>query len=685
MRLQCADVWTPLQEEVRQLRMLNELQQRSLEEAQHTITSQAAGMEVQQRLGDSSVEAYKMEARAASERCDRLAARLSAVEAEKNESDALAGRCLVAEGERDQMREELVMLRERWEQQGRVLMSLNETERSLRADLNDLTKQKDMLELDKSYLSRELANMNMKYEAESRLVDAQKLQTSGMESKVQELTEKLLQLQLTHRSEFDSRLQSEVRQMKERAQQEMEELKSTSKEIIDRENKVLREAKASLEGQLQSARAELTIVTSKLDKSREQLFAIQSSKDSDIAMLRAESKLSSYNLSATSANYEERCAQLRQMSLELAQSREEANTLRTAVQQLEAQAGRDLLDVTAERDSLRHKLIVYDALETNIDQAVVMVASSEGAGTRGPKGELHPVLQDFVHYPMDPSRRLSQCLAAVSRALAVERERDALASEMAQTKATLAEKIRQLEVANGALARVPHPHGYLLNKARALDDTISKQTQQLLIAEKKAADLTARLEAETKARALVQQRLDQLLKQRAEVEGLRVLLERMQDYEENEVNASSSESEESDDETIGEKQNTHSRILGQVSSREAHVAESAQRCRGGPVDKLNKTWNSTGSGDVCSPSQSRREDAYSSPQRSPGRVGHHNPPKGMSPDLFIKMTSPYPEKTRNADTLTSDFGSGHQSHFDTGLSVTPMGKSPAWHKRDTLH
>lgn len=49
---------------------------------------------------------------------------------------------------------------------------------------------------------------------------------------------------------------------------------------------VLREAKAALEGQLQAARMELTALGAKFDEAREELFVIQSAKDSDIAALR---------------------------------------------------------------------------------------------------------------------------------------------------------------------------------------------------------------------------------------------------------------------------------------------------------------------------------------------------------------------------------------------------------------
>ena len=50
--------------------------------------------------------------------------------------------------------------------------------------LDHLRKSKDMLELDKSYLSRELTAMASKYDEASRLVEAQKSSTMTAELKV---------------------------------------------------------------------------------------------------------------------------------------------------------------------------------------------------------------------------------------------------------------------------------------------------------------------------------------------------------------------------------------------------------------------------------------------------------------------------------------------------------------------
>lgn len=155
---------------------------------------------------------------------------------------------------------------------------------------------------------------------------------------------------------------------------------------------------------------------------------------------------------------------------------------------------------------------------------------------------------EFARYPSDPNRRLAQCVAAVSRALEAQKESEAHHQEAQQWKTKCTEVSRQLDVANRALSAVPHPQGYLINKNRELEDMISKQQQSLTEQETTLTDLTTQLSESVEAKAHLSHRLEQLLRQRAEVEGLRVLLERMQQYEEEEVNASSSEEdEESDD------------------------------------------------------------------------------------------------------------------------------------------
>ncbi len=89
------------------LRRQNEQLQSQLHEATWSISALRADMEVQKKLSESTVEAFKMEARAAVERSERLGDRLKEEERQRVEAQLQAGRCAAAEKELEQIRQEV--------------------------------------------------------------------------------------------------------------------------------------------------------------------------------------------------------------------------------------------------------------------------------------------------------------------------------------------------------------------------------------------------------------------------------------------------------------------------------------------------------------------------------------------------------------------------------------------------
>ena len=84
-------------------------------------------------------------------------------------------------------------------------------------------------------------------------------------------------------------------------------MKQVSREILDRENRVLREAKSALESENSSLKQQLAKTVDNKDSLRQELHLLQSQKESEVAHLRAELKLTAYNLSALTTNYEVSC------------------------------------------------------------------------------------------------------------------------------------------------------------------------------------------------------------------------------------------------------------------------------------------------------------------------------------------------------------------------------------------
>ena len=107
VRLKAAELYMPLQQDNIVLRRQSEQLQSQLHEATWSISALRADMEVQKKLSESTVEAFRMEAKAAAERSERLSDRLKEEEQLRVEAQLQSARCVAAEKEADQIRQEV--------------------------------------------------------------------------------------------------------------------------------------------------------------------------------------------------------------------------------------------------------------------------------------------------------------------------------------------------------------------------------------------------------------------------------------------------------------------------------------------------------------------------------------------------------------------------------------------------
>jgi hypothetical protein len=114
---------------------------------------------------------------------------------------------------------------------------LTSSENSARRTCEDMERVKELLTLDKNYLQQEMRSLESRYEDKNREAIASHSQCLALEVKVAQLTDQLLTLQLSARSGFDERMDKEIQRLREENAREMEGLKATSRDILDRENR----------------------------------------------------------------------------------------------------------------------------------------------------------------------------------------------------------------------------------------------------------------------------------------------------------------------------------------------------------------------------------------------------------------------------------------------------------------
>lgn len=136
---------------------------------------------------------------------------------------------------------------------------LTHSENTARRTAEDAERVKELLQLDKAHLQQEVRALESRFDEKCRSAEHSHSQCLALEVKVAQLTDQLLSLQLTARSGFDERMDKEIQRLRwvhlfkyfydficffnllmlsrEENAKEMEALKATSRDILDRENR----------------------------------------------------------------------------------------------------------------------------------------------------------------------------------------------------------------------------------------------------------------------------------------------------------------------------------------------------------------------------------------------------------------------------------------------------------------
>ena len=190
------------------------------------------------------------------------------------------------------------------EQQGLAVQALTISESTARRNYEDANRVKDMLQLDKNYLQQEMRATEKQLEDKTRVSEAYHSQCLAFEVKVAQLTDQLLTLQLTARSGFDERMDKEIQRLRDDNTKEMDHLKTVSKEIMDRENRVLREGKTSIENECNQLRLRNDSLNQQLNQLQQELSNVNYEKNNIISELRAEIKMKSFELTRIGVSFE---------------------------------------------------------------------------------------------------------------------------------------------------------------------------------------------------------------------------------------------------------------------------------------------------------------------------------------------------------------------------------------------
>lgn len=624
---------------------------------------------------------YELEVSALKDRCTRLDNTLRAESALRQQYEEKALKFDKVDEEVRRLRVECSEQRATIEKQGSAVTSLTESEHNARMAAEDAVRVRDLLQLDKSFLQQEKANAEGKAEHHVRVSEAATSKVLALELKVSQLTDQLLTMQLNERNGFDLRLEKEMVRLREESTKEIEGLRKTHRDIMDRENRVLREAKATLESNNEHLKQKVDSLTSQLSEQQHGAQHSNSVNLAELSEVRAQLKIKSFELGQLGASFEQKMSALRQAELELSVLKDEVVAHKTALVRVETQTENERARLQGELDAANLRLKSYETLEVEIDSAVLRAAAEDYDPERGEAGNgkggtyqdddrfdsfgTAKLLRSVRGIPSNPERRVKQAVYLAQRVLETERMKDALVKKVEELMKALESSDKNLAAAKEDAARCAQPTSYLVNKLRnaelangALQNKTNKLEEEL----SKCRNNEQRHKREVSE---LQERLRNLLQQRGELETVRAMLVKMrglQRLREKQEDADESSSDDDDDGDEDDDDNNSDFQRAEKAARDA--AEQSMMMKQRELDRLI--------------AENRQQQQQQQQRRSPTKEEQQAEMArrlGLTPQMMRQLTSP-PRRGSNGSPLMLETGSSGDGNEDD-VAVGP-------HERDFM-
>jgi hypothetical protein len=438
-----------------------------------------------------------------------------------------------------------------YEQQSSALAQLTISEGASRVAERDLERTKELLALDKAHLGQELRAAETRAEQASKSAEVYLSKISALEIKNQVLADQLLNAQLNGSTGLESRMEKETSRIREEALAQIEQIKAASRDVIDRENKVLREAKEGAEAAQEQLKRSLDNQSAENVRLQTELIQLQARSASDAADMRAELKLKTFEIAVMGSTMEEKSRVHRQVEAELNAAKMEVSAHRQAFIRLEAESEVSLAESRTQLLAAKSRLAAYEALEVEIDDAVLRVAQAGQVGASDVESHRandvlfkdkanmvdesasSALFSTLKNMPSHPERRARQAILLAQKVMESEKHIAELQSIITKLKLQLKENADVNEQADRTLKRVAQPTVYLVTKLR--DEEMAHQVCREMLKSKNAELIRLqhvynKLSADNNA---IRERMHLVLQQRGEIDQLRGLLETLQSPEGN--------------------------------------------------------------------------------------------------------------------------------------------------------
>ncbi|KAM8976481.1 progesterone-induced-blocking factor 1 [Pelodytes ibericus] len=454
-------------------------------------------------------------------RCQRLTLQLADTKQLIQQGDYKLENYDKVKSERDVIEHELNTLRKQFEILDVSHKAQTKDQNDLAQEMATLQQSVSLLQKDKVYLNRQNMELNIRCAHEEDRLERLQTQLEDAKKAREEMYEKYVASRDHYKTEYENKLRNELEQINLKTNQEIEQLRGASKEMYERENRNLREAKDNAVAEKERAVSAERDAVAKYDSLLEQYRHLQLNTESKASDLLHQTKLKSFEAERAQLLYEETIANLQKSQLECEKYQKKLEVLTKEFYSLQTSTEKQIGELQAQNCEHRARLETYEKLEQELDEVIMQSAEMEN------EIEAERVLFSYgygANVPTTAKRRLKQSVHLARRLLQLERQNSLLIKDLENQK-THAEKVsKELDRTNSLLSQVHQPYQYLIESVRQRDTQIDSLKDQVSKLEKDVSNLNKEKSSLLHVKNQMASDLEKLLNHREELAEMKQVL-----------------------------------------------------------------------------------------------------------------------------------------------------------------
>ncbi|XP_075447131.1 progesterone-induced-blocking factor 1 isoform X2 [Ascaphus truei] len=425
------------------------------------------------------MESYEEERKCHSEletRCQRLTLQLADTKQMIQQGDYKLENYDKVKSERDALERELSDLRKDFQILDVSHKAQTKDRNDLAQEVTTLQQSVSLLQKDKEFLNRQNMELNVRCAHEQDRLERLQTQVEDAKKAREEMYEKYVASRDHYKTEYENKLRNELEQIRLKTNHEIEQLRGASKEMYERENRNLREARDNAVTEKERAVVAEKDASAKYDNLLEQYRQLQLSTESKVSELLHQTKLKSFEAERAHMLQEETTENLRKCQLECEKYQKKLEVLTKEFYSLQAATEKRVTELQAQNSEHRARLETYEKLEQELDSVIMQAGEMEN------EIEAERVLFSYgygANVPTTAKRRLKQSVHLARRLLQLEKQNSSLIRDLEQQKVHATQMSLEVDRANSLLNQVQQPYQYLIESVRQRDTQIDSLKDQI--------------------------------------------------------------------------------------------------------------------------------------------------------------------------------------------------------------